>query len=132
MTILLVEDDQDDVFALKWALKKAQLAPPIQHVGDGREAIRYLSGEGDYADRTRFPLPALVLLDLKLPYRTGIEVLTWIREQAELAELPVVILSGSDEARDHERTRALRVQDYLVKPPSPEGIRGVLERAGCA
>src|SRR3954469_18637827 len=101
-TILLVEDNEDDVFALRRALKKAQIANPVQVAEDGQKAVDYLAGVGHYADREEYPIPRLVLLDLKLPYRNGMEVLAWIRQQRSLDSLPVVILSGSDEARDHK------------------------------
>jgi CheY-like chemotaxis protein len=121
-----VEDDEDDVFALKWVLKKAQITNPIQVAPDGQQAIDYLSGVGMYADREKYPLPHLVFLDLKLPYRTGIEVLAWIRQQSRFDSLPVVILSGSDEARDHANAKALGAREYLVKPPTPEQVARIL------
>lgn len=125
-TVLLVEDNEDDVYALRWALRKAGVAPTLQVAEDGRQAVDYLAGNGPYADRDRYPIPALVLLDLKLPYLTGMEVLAWIRQQPEWEGLPVVILSGSDEARDHEKAASLGARDYLVKPPTPEQIARVL------
>jgi len=119
--ILLVEDNEDDVFALKWAVKKAQIPNPVHLASDGQKAIDYLAAIGGIN-----PRPLLVLLDLKLPYKSGIEVLTWIRQQPNLAEIPVVILSGSDEARDHKATSELGAKAYLVKPPSPEDLLKVL------
>ncbi|AIE85890.1 response regulator [Fimbriimonas ginsengisoli] len=129
-TILLVEDNEDDVFALRRSLKKAQVANPVQVAEDGQKALDYLAGVGPYADREQYPLPRLVLLDLKLPYRNGMEVLAWIRQQRSLDALPVVILSGSDEARDHKNAAALGIHDYLVKPPSPDRILQVIESLG--
>lgn len=117
-TILLVEDDFDDAFIFKRALKKASIGNPLQVVTDGQEAIDYLSGEGQYADRERYPLPFLAFLDLKLPYRDGFEVLTWIRAQPRLDGLIVVVLSGSDEPKDHQRAYSLGARSYLVKPPA--------------
>jgi CheY-like chemotaxis protein len=124
--ILLVEDNDDDVFAFQRALKKAQISDPMQVVTDGRQALDYLGGSGAYADRSKHPVPAVVFLDLKLPYHDGFEVLGWIRQQAALRDLPVVILTGSDETRDHQRGDALGARFYLVKPPSPEDLRRVL------
>jgi CheY-like chemotaxis protein len=129
-TILLVEDNEDDAFALKWALRKAQVTLPIQVADDGQKAIDYLAGVGAYTERERYPLPNLVLLDLKLPYRTGMEVLAWIRERARFDALPVVILSGSDESRDHDTAAALGAREYLVKPPTPEQMLRVLTSLG--
>ncbi len=126
-TVLLVEDFDDDVFAFKWALKKADVTLPVQVATDGQRAIDYLSGFGAYADREAHPLPSLVFLDLKLPYVSGMEVLAWIRQRPELDSVPVVILSGSDEARDHEQAASLGAADYVVKPASPADLRRILE-----
>jgi CheY-like chemotaxis protein len=127
-TILIVDDNDDDVFALRRALNKAALENPQQIVTNGREAIDYLSGANRFSDRQSFPIPGLVFLDLKMPLVDGFEVLTWIREQAALRELPVIILTGSDEEKDHQRAAALGAHDYLVKPPSPGGLVQALGR----
>src|SRR5438105_2103316 len=102
-TILLVEDSADDVFFLQRALKKAQIENPLQVVVDGQQALDYLGGVGNYSNRKEFPLPCLLLLDLKLPRVNGFEVLGWIRQQASLSSLPVVILTSSGEQRDRKR-----------------------------
>src|SRR5215467_763792 len=94
-TILLVEDDQNDVFFFEYACKEAGITNPIQCVGDGRQAIDYLSGTGMYSDRAQFPFPGLVFLDLKLPIKMGLDVLRWVREQPELQTLLVLVLSSS-------------------------------------
>ena len=125
-TVLVAEDNPDDVFALKWAFKRAQITNPIEVVRNGQQAIDYLSGAGDYADRERHPLPFLVLLDLKMPYVSGFEVLAWIRQQTALESLPVVVLTSSDENRDHQKAYALGARSYLVKPPEPEDIKQIL------
>jgi len=120
--ILLVEDNEDDAFAFRWALKKAQINRPLFVATDGKQAIEYLAGEGSFSDRSAHPLPSLVFLDLKLPYFTGWDVLTWVRSNMPSCPFDVVILSGSDEARDHERARELGAADYLVKPATPEQL----------
>jgi len=125
--ILLVEDSEDDAFAFKWAAKKAQLTNPLFAVTDGRQAISYFSGEGQYANREVFPLPAVVFLDLKLPYYSGLEVLAWIRQQPSLHSVSTVILSGSNESRDRDSTLALGVDRYLVKPVEPEVLKQIME-----
>jgi DNA-binding response OmpR family regulator len=81
-TILLVEDDANDVFFMKRAMKLAGMLNPVQVASDGQQAIQYLSGAGDYGDRERFPLPGLVLLDLKLPHVMGLDVLKWSRKDS--------------------------------------------------
>src|ERR1041384_6928520 len=95
-TILLAEDDPDDVLLAQIALRKARLANPLQIVRDGEEAIAYLQGEGRYADRNRYPLPILLLLDLKMPKVNGFQVLEWLRKQPLLSRLPVAVLTSSD------------------------------------
>ena len=80
-TILQVEDDPNDVFFLQHAMKKAGVANPVQVATDGQQAIDYLRGVGKFADRKKFPLPCLILLDLKLPHVMGLDVLKWIRQQ---------------------------------------------------
>jgi len=118
-TLLLVEDNDDDVFIFKRAYRQAQIPNPLQVVQDGEEASDYLFGRGRFADRAQYPLPGLVLLDLKLPLKGGLEVLQELRERPEAAELCVVVLTSSAEERDIARARALRAHAYLVKPPSP-------------
>jgi len=92
-------------------------------VSDGEQAIEYLSGNGEIKDRSLYPFPALVFLDLKLPFKSGHEVLEWIRGEAELDELVVVVLTSSDEPSDIARAYKLGANSYLVKPPSLEQLR---------
>lgn len=126
-TILLVEDNDDDVFALRRAIKKAGVSNPLRVATDGQEALAYLTAATDPAKQEANPLPFLVLLDLKLPYRDGFEVLEWIRSQPELAQVIVVMLTGSDERRDHQRAYALGARSYLVKPALAEDIKRLLD-----
>jgi CheY-like chemotaxis protein len=119
-TLLLVEDNDDDVFIFRRAYKQTQLTHPVQVVTDGQEAVDYLTGEGPFQDRAKFPLPFLVLLDLKLPLRHGFEVLQAIRLQPVIASLPVVVLTSSAEQRDIQRAGELGAQAFLVKPPSSQ------------
>ena len=121
-TILQVEDDPNDVFFLKHAMAKAGVANPIQIVNDGREAIDYLKGVRKYADREQFPLPSLVLLDLKLPKLSGLDVLKWIRQQPAIQTLPVTILSSSNRPEDLRTAYARGANSYLVKPPNTDGL----------
>jgi len=120
--ILLVEDNEDDVFLMRRALKAAQISNPLQIVEDGKQAIDYLSGCGPYADRAQFPFPALVFLDLKLPIKGGLEVLDWIRKQPELDNLVVLVLTSSNEPSDLKRAYTLGANSYLVKPPTADQL----------
>jgi CheY-like chemotaxis protein len=120
--ILLVEDSEDDIVLMKRALKGAQVINPLYVVEDGQQAVDYLSGTGKYRDRQQYPLPALVFLDLKLPYKSGHEVLAWIRARKELDGLVVVVLTSSNEASDLSRCYELGANSYVVKPPSPSQL----------
>lgn len=126
-TILLVEDDSNDIFFMERAASKAGLTAPVQVVRDGQQAIDYLSGANSYADRAQYPLPGVVFLDLKLPYVHGFDVLEWIRNSPELSRLPVVILTSSSEERDRQRAQELGARDYLIKPPEPTSLMQVMQ-----
>lgn len=115
-TILLVEDDSNDVLLLERAVRKANLPLTLSEVSDGELALQYFSGEGAYADRARFPWPDLVLLDLKLPKRSGFEVLEWIRGHKACRRLPVAVLSSSRHHRDIDRAYDAGANSFLVKP----------------
>lgn len=114
--ILHVEDSDEDVFLVHYSFKRAEITNPVHVVTDGQMAIDYLSGAGKFSDRTQFPLPGLVLLDLKLPHMTGMEVLAWIRQQPSLKRLIVIILSSSAQEGDIMRAYELGVNGFLVKP----------------
>ncbi len=117
-TILLVEDEPSDVFLMTRALKGAQILNPLQVASDGQEAIDYLSGTGKFSDRSQFPVPSIIFLDLKLPYKNGFEVLTWIRGQSHLDLTLVMVLTSSSEDRDIAQCYKLGARTFLVKPPS--------------
>ena len=114
-TILQVEDDPNDVFFLQKALKKLEVTNPVQVATDGQQAIDYLAGAGKFADRAKFPFPSLVLLDVKLPYVMGLEVLRWIREQRG-RPVPVVMLSASAQEEDIVTAYRLGANAFLCKP----------------
>jgi CheY-like chemotaxis protein len=126
--LLLVEDNEDDVFLMKRALKGAHVLNPLYVVEDGQEAVDYLSGTGKFADREQYPLPAVIFLDLKLPYISGHDVLAWIRRQKEFDGIVVIVLTSSNEASDLSRCYSLGANSYVVKPPTPEQL-GELAKA---
>ena len=113
--ILIVEDREDDILLMRKAFEKASVSNPVQIVRDGEEAISYLLGEGKYANREEYPLPVIVLLDLKLPRKDGFEVLSWIRRQPGIHSLPVVVLTSSNEIRDVNRAYQLGANSFFVK-----------------
>jgi len=113
--ILIVEDREDDILLMRRAFERASVTNPIQIVRDGEEAIAYLIGEGQYANRDEYPLPNLVLLDLKLPRKDGFEVLSWIRSQPGIRALPVVVLTSSNQIQDVNRAYQLGANSFFVK-----------------
>lgn len=114
--ILVVDDDPDDVELVRRAFRRLRVVNPVRVASDGEEAVAYLAGTGPFADRLANPLPALVLLDLKLPRRSGHEVLDWVKTQPVLRRIPVVVLTSSGERRDVDRAYDLAANSYLVKP----------------
>src|SRR5437867_13021464 len=110
--ILLVEDNPDDVLLIQRAFQKAGLHDALKVVRDGAQAIQYLSGDGLFADRQRFPLPFLVLLDLKMPGTDGFDVLQWARAQPEFKRLLIVVLTSSNFQADVYRTYELDTIAY--------------------
>jgi CheY-like chemotaxis protein len=114
--ILLVEDREDDILLVRRAFSAANLDAPLQVVRDGEEAIAYLEGIGKYQNREEFPLPDLVLLDLKLPGLDGYDVLQWIRSNPALKALRVIVLTSSEEIRDVNKAYSMGANSFLVKP----------------
>jgi len=126
--ILLVEDDEADILLLRRAFRNAHIANPLLEVRDGQEAIQYLAGEGDYADRARYPIPFLVLLDLRLPKLSGFEVIAWMRDRPQLSNVIVVVLTASDHVPDVTKARDLGANSYLVKPGNFEELVQMVKR----
>lgn len=114
--ILLVEDNEDDAFLMKRVLAASAVSLPIVTVEDGQAAIDYLGGAAPFENRREHPLPAVVFLDLKLPFVSGHEVLAWIRSQPHLEGMIVVVLTSSGEPSDIRRCYSLGASSYLVKP----------------
>jgi CheY-like chemotaxis protein len=116
--VLYAEDEESDGIILRRVFEKAGIQNPLTIVRDGQEAIDYLSGMSPYCDRHEHPLPALVLLDLKMPRRSGFDVLAWIAGSSEVSRIPVVVLSSSPSDGDIRKAREMGARDYLVKPIS--------------
>jgi len=114
--ILLVEDDPNDVWLVKHAFQSANISNPLRIVNDGQEAIDYLKGLGAYSDRGAFPLPKLVLLDLKMPRLNGFDVIGWMRRHYPWKLTPIIILSSSALPQDVNRAYELGANAYMVKP----------------
>ena len=126
--VLIAEDDPGDAFLLQRAFAAAQVPATLYFVGDGQEAIDYLGGTGAYSDRKTYPLPDLMLLDLKMPKLNGFDVLTWIRQQPGLKRLPVTVLTSSDQPQDINRAYDLGANSYLLKPHGSQELSDLVGR----
>jgi CheY-like chemotaxis protein len=126
--ILLAEDDPNDVLLIQRAFQKAGFQNPLKVVRNGEQAIDYLSGNGNYADRKRFPLPFLLLLDLKMPGTDGFEVLQWVRAQGDLKRMLVIVLTSSNLQSDVDRAYDLGANSYLVKPVEFQEMVNMIQR----
>ena len=116
VAILLAEDDENDIFLMGRAFDRAGIPNPLFVVRNGQETVDYLAGTGDYAQRDKHPLPGLLLLDLKMPWMDGFDVLKWLRTHPQFDQLPVVVLTSSKLQSDVDKSRQLGVYDYRVKP----------------
>ena len=117
-TILLVEDCPDDRFLLQKAWAEAGIENPLRMLEDGQQACDYLSGMGKYADRASFPPPVLLLLDVKMPGKSGLEVLEWLRGRESSRRLPVIMMSASTHPKDAAEAYRLGANSFVIKPSS--------------
>ncbi len=124
--LLIAEDEPDDIFFVKRAIAKAGIPNPVHVVEDGQKLMDYLSGAGQYADRVKFPTPMLLLLDLKLPCVSGLDVLKWIRQKSDIPWLPVIVLSSSTLPADVAEAYTSGANSYVLKPGDPELLTGVM------
>jgi len=125
--VLLVEDDENTVFFVKQASSKVKAGHVIQAVNDGEQATKYLLGEGQYADRNKFPLPNIILLDLKMPRMSGLEFLEWVRHNPQCSIIPTIVLSGSQLESDVREAYRLGATSYMVKPVGLDKLIRLLE-----
>ena len=125
--ILLVEDDENDVFFFKRAVEKSGITNPLLVVRDGQDAIHYLGGTGDYSDRNIYPAPRLVVLDLNLPVKHGLQVLEWIRSHPATNNVIVLVLTSSIDVLDMHEAYSLGANAYLVKPADPNELSGLVD-----
>lgn len=128
-TILLVEDDPNDVLFLKRALTKNGIHNPVSVLSDGEEAIAYLSGLGKYSDRMAFPFPKVIMLDLKMPRRGGLEVLQWLQEHPQFRVIPTIVLTSSKINEDVLRAYGLGANSYMVKPSNFDELQQMVKTA---
>lgn len=121
-TILLVEDEASDAALLRRGFEQAKVINPIVHLTNGDDALLYLEGRQQYSDRTKFPLPVLILLDLKLPGMTGFQLLQWMRTRSDIRRIPVVVLTADDASATINSAYDLGANSYLVKPGNAAAI----------
>ncbi|HYG24121.1 MAG TPA: response regulator [Verrucomicrobiae bacterium] len=124
--ILLVEDDENDIFFFTRAVQLTATDRPLQVVKDGMQAMEYLGGKGNFADRQKYPFPGVVILDLNLPRKPGLEVLKWIRQHTEWSGIPVVVLTSSSSDLDVTVAYRLGANSYFVKPTDPDALTDLL------
>ncbi len=126
--VLYVEDEENDRILMGLAFQRAGLEAALRMVNHGQAAIDYLSGAGVYGEREKYPLPAVVLLDLNLPEVHGFDVLKWIRAQPVHSGLPVVVFTSSARDEDRHRAELLGANDFLQKPGMPGGFHEVARK----
>ena len=124
--ILIAEDNPDDVVMLRRAFGHSGITTSLQVVSDGEQVVEYLSGTGKFSNASEYPLPDVLLLDLKMPRKNGFDVLRWIAEQPWLARLRVVVLTTSEELRDVNEAYRLGASSFLVKPVNFSEFRNTL------
>ena len=126
-TILLVDDSENDLFLMRMAFKKAEFNVPLQEVHNGEQAIAYLKGDDPYSDRDKFPLPAVILLDLNMPMKNGFDVLNWVRtQQTGLKRLSIIVLTASMRPEDVARAFDSGANSFLVKPGTMEKLTDMI------
>jgi len=128
--VLLIEDNRDDALFLERAFSKAGLVEIERIIDDGQEAMDYFRGQGEFRDRSRYPLPTHVLLDLKVPKVDGLQILEWIRKSEELKGISVAVLSSSGERVDRERAVRLGVDGYFIKPSRTGELLEIVRQLG--
>lgn len=132
-TILFAEDSESDLLLIRIGFEKAGFPFDLQFVNDGSTAMDYLDGREPYADRTKFPDPFVLLTDLKMPRVGGLELLEWVRSHELWRNLPVIVVTGSDQAEDRRRAMDLGANSYVLKDllmrPPPDLFEAILRHA---
>ncbi len=126
-TFLIAEDEESDFMLVQRAFRKNNIENPIQWVQDGEEAIRYLQGDGKFADREKFPFPELLILDLKMPRMNGMEVLTWVKAHPEFRVIPTIVMSSSSLDDDVRKAYDLGANTYFIKPADFDSLVQVIK-----
>jgi len=130
IVVLMADDDADDREMTKEAFETSRLANDLRFVVDGVDLMDYLKRRGKYTDPSRCPRPGIILLDLNMPKKDGREALAEIREDAELTDIPVIVLTTSQEEEDIQRSYSLHANSYITKPVTFEGLVSVVAGLG--
>ena len=124
----MAEDDPNDALLFGRAFQRAGFSNRLIVLNDGDDALRYLKGDGQYGDRSTFPLPVLLLLDLSMPRLSGLELLKWVRAQGELRHLPVIIITSSTFAPDLAKAYQSGANSFMSKPDDPAEFSATLKQ----
>ena len=127
LVFLVAEDNPNDLELLMHSVRNSGLRVDVKVATDGEEAIEYLLGKGKFADRANYPFPDVVVLDLKMPRIDGLQVLRWLRQHPQFADLPTIMLSGSGLEKDVQEAYKLGVSTYFTKPYNLEQLREVVK-----
>ena len=127
-TILLAEDEETDEIMFRFAMRTAGLNFSLVVARDGQEVVDYLAGNGTYSDRKKYPLPSLLILDLKMPKLTGFDVLAWLKSRPDL-NIHAVVLSSSSYPEDIQRAQKLGAREYFIKPHSLAELSKLVQTA---
>ena len=125
--ILVVDDNDEDVMAVLMALRDAGVKNPVQTVSDGDLALAYLKGDGAFANRDKFPLPGILLLDLKMPRVGGFQVMEWLQSQPQFKKMLLIVLSGHNELREVQQAYKLGAHSFLIKPCTANDIANLMQ-----
>jgi CheY-like chemotaxis protein len=121
-TILIVDDDENDIFFVKRAFTEINVHCTFHMLKNGQEAVDYLAGHGEYADREKYPLPMMILMDLKMPIMDGFQVLAWLRGRPGIKVIPTVVFSSSDLPGDITRAYELGANSFMTKSVTYDGL----------
>jgi len=128
ISILVAEDEESDFLLLERALRNSDDRIKVYRVRDGVEGMEYIKGEGVYADRGRFPLPQMLIVDLKMPRMTGMEFLAWLRAEPGRRVIPTLMMSSSEQAADVRQAYELGANTYFLKPSDFRSLVDLCQR----
>jgi CheY-like chemotaxis protein len=129
LTILIAEDSQDDAFFLERAFRKIGLKNPVQILTDGAAVMDYLKAEGKYSNRSEYPFPSVMFIDVKMPRVNGFEVLQWLQCHQQCKVIPTMVFSSSEQPEDIERAYQLGANAYIIKPNTTTELEEILRSA---